>query len=265
MQNYPKISIVTASFNQARFVTQAIESVLKQNYPNFEHIIFDNCSSDGSVDIFKKYPHLIWASEPDNGQSEALNKGFRKATGEFIGWLNADDLYLPGCFFSMVKFFENFPKADIVYGDYKLIDQGGGLIKLRRELPFDLFMLKYLHVLCIPTAASFFRKGIFDSGNFLDVSYRYAMDYEFFLRLALQGCSFVHIPKDIAEFRWHIDSKSLKQKSAQKQEMECALLYHDSFLKRLHNPLLGLIRNSLMILARAKRVLLKLLSGHYFA
>lgn len=262
---YPKISIVTASYNQGEFIEEAVKSVINQNYPNFEHIIFDNCSTDGTVDILKKYTHLIWTSEPDNGQSDALNKGFRLATGEFIGWLNADDLYLQGCFYSIARFFENYPKSDIVYGDYRLIDKDGALIRLRKELPFDLFMLKYLHVLCIPTASSFFRRRVFEGGNFLNIYYRYAMDYDFLLRLALRGYKFAHILQVIADFRWHAGSKSLKQKSAQKEEMERALLIHDGFLKRFHNPALGYIRGFLMFVARAKRFLLKLLCGHYFA
>lgn len=264
-ESYPKISIVTASYNQAKFLEEAIKSVVKQDYPNFEHIIFDNCSTDGTIDILKKYPHLIWTSEPDVGQVDALNKGFKKSTGEFIGWLNTDDLYLPNCFYSIAKSFKNYPDADIVYGDYRLIDQNGILIKFRRELPFDLFMFKYLHLTYIPTTTSFFRRKIFDDGNFLNVEYQYTMEYEFFFRLALRGYHFRHIPQIMSDFRLHADSKTSKQSLRQREDMEHALLIHDKFLQRFQGPTLTFVRNFLMLMARGKRFLLKLLYGAYFA
>jgi len=183
MEKHPKISIITPSYNQGKYIREAIESVLVQNYPNFEHIIIDNRSTDTTLNILKEYSHLTWISEPDKGQSDALNKGFRIAEGELIGWLNADERYLPGCFFEVAEFFKKNKNVDILYGDYRWIDESGEVFQLRKELDFDLFMLKYLHVLYIPTVASFFHRKIFDEGNFLDVSDHYAMDYEFFLRL----------------------------------------------------------------------------------
>ncbi len=111
-QSYPKISIVTPSYNSAEFIEDCIQSVLKQNYPNFEHIIIDGGSTDGTVEILKKYPHLKWISEPDEGQSDALNKGFKKAEGDIIGWLNSDDVYLPGTFNKVADILSN-DKIDI--------------------------------------------------------------------------------------------------------------------------------------------------------
>ena len=102
----PKITIVTPSFNQGKFIDENIQSVLTQNYPNFEHIIIDGGSIDGTVDILKKYSHLKWVSEPDRGQASALNKGFRMATGDVIGWLNSDDSYLPGTFEVVARAFD---------------------------------------------------------------------------------------------------------------------------------------------------------------
>jgi len=102
----PKITIVTPSFNQGNFIDENIQSVLTQNYPNFEHIIIDGGSIDGTVDILKKYSHLKWVSEPDRGQASALNKGFRMATGDVIGWLNSDDSYLPGTFEVVARAFD---------------------------------------------------------------------------------------------------------------------------------------------------------------
>src|ERR1700755_1492305 len=93
-----KISIITPSYNQGRFIEDAILSVLSQGYPDFEHIVIDNCSTDNTLDVLKKYPHVKWVSEPDRGQSNALNKGFGLSTGDVLGWLNCDDFYLPGAF-----------------------------------------------------------------------------------------------------------------------------------------------------------------------
>lgn len=258
-----KISVVTPSWNQAIYLKDAVESVHQQSYKNVEHLVFDNCSTDGSVEILKSYPHLCAVIEPDKGQSDALNKGFKAASGDIIGWLNSDDRYLPGCFQTVVDFFNAHPECDIVYGDYRLIDGNGALISKRKELPFDLFMLKYLHVLCIPSTTVFFRRRIFEENNFLDVSYHYAMDYEYFLRLALKGYKFCYCPSYLADFRTYPESKSQRQTVVQLQEMEKALLHYDDSLRRLNAPLRGCVRRILMVLARSKRSALKFINGAY--
>ena len=259
-----KISIVTPSFNQGAFIESAIRSVASQGYPSFEHIIVDNCSTDETQEVLAKYPHLKVIREQDRGQSDALNKGFKIAIGDIIGWLNADDLYNPGCFQRVFQAFVKRPAHDVIYGDYRFVDVNGKLIRVRKELPFDMFMLKYLHVLYIPTTACFFRRRIFDEGNLLEISYHYAMDYEFFLRLALRGYKFEHIPLVLADFRWHADCKSRKETLEPKKEMERALLSHDKFLCRLRDPMRKLVRSLFMVTARAKRYVLKLLRGAYF-
>ena len=259
-----KISVVTASYNQGSFIEEAIESVHTQNSGAFEHIIQDNCSTDSTQEILKKHSHLRVITGPDKGQSDALNKGFKAVSGDIIGWLNADDKYLPGCFRAVVDFFENNPQCDIVYGDYRVIDKDGKVLKLRKEIPFDLFMLKYLHVLCIPSTASFFRKKIFDDGNFLDTRYQFAMDYEFFLRLALKGYQFRHIPVFLADFRTHGESKSFRHEILQRQEREQALLEQDKFWQSFQSPCKPFIRGGLLIAARLKRSLLKLIGGKFF-
>ena len=260
----PKISIVTPSFNQAKFIHEAVESVKDQGYSELEHIIVDNCSTDGTRDILKNYPSLKIVSEPDQGQSDALNKGFKKASGNIIGWLNADDRYLPGCLEAVTDFMAANPSCDVVYGNYRLIDEDGRVFKYRQELPFDLFMLKYLHFLCIPSTTTFFRRRIFEEGNFLDISYHYAMDYEFFLRLALKGYKFSYIPALLADFREHKDSKSQKQMMTAKQELETALLEHDQWLGQLKGPVRKSARMALMGAARLERCALKFINGAYF-
>lgn len=266
-----KISIVTPSLNQGRFIKDAILSVLEQDYPDFEHIVVDGGSEDETLEILKKYSSktdkLRWVSERDEGQSDALNKGFRMATGDIIGWLNADDRYLPGCFRKVAKFFEEHPEVDIVYGDYRFVDQAGNVIRLRKEIDFNLFILKYLHVLYIPSTATFFRRKIINEGNFLRVDYHYAMDYEFFLRLALNGYKFAHLSEYLADFRWHPESKSSKASRKQREEQERALAELDPFMRLLNK--FGILstptRLLLLIIARTVRTALKIHQGSYWA
>ncbi len=118
-----KISIVTPSYNQGQYIEDAIKSVLAQNYENFEHIIVDACSSDNTLTVLKKYPHLKWVSEPDEGQSDALNKGFEKASGDIIGWLNADDYFLPNAFLTFVKVSTVKSNIDFFYSNYLWVDK----------------------------------------------------------------------------------------------------------------------------------------------
>lgn len=263
-KHMPKISIVTPSCNQGEFIEKAIKSVLEQHYPNFEHIIIDNVSTDKTVDILKKYPHLKWVSKPDKGQSDALNKGFEIATGDIIGWLNTDEKYLPNCFFNIRNAFIEHPEGDIFYGDYRWVDEDDNIIQWRKELEFDLFMLKYLRMLHIHTAAAFFKKRVFEQGNYIDVRYQYAMDYDFLLRLALKKYKFIHINAYLSDFKWHKNSKSTLTSHKQFAESDEILLKYDNFLGPLH-PFARLIaRRFLMVLAHGKRCLLKFLLGHYF-
>jgi glycosyltransferase involved in cell wall biosynthesis len=256
-QTYPKISIVTPSYNQAKFLDDAIKSVIDQGYPNFEHIIFDNCSTDGTTELLKKYPHLIWISERDQGQSDALNKGLRRATGEFVGWLNADDRYLPDCFYSVTKTLQAHPECDILYGDYRWVDKNGDLIKLRREIDFDLFIFKYLHVTYIPSTATFFRRDIFKENNFLNTDYKLANDFELFLRLALKGYHFNHLGLFLADYRWHPESKSELNKNRQIKEKEKALFSHDKVMQKVFQPFRPSVRFLFMLAARLKRAYIK--------
>lgn len=262
---YPKISIITPSYNQGNFIEVAIQSVIEQNYPNFEHIILDNCSTDKTLEILQKYDnHLIWKSEPDKGQSDALNKGFSMATGDIVGWLNADDKYLPGCFHKIANCFAEYPESDIAYGDYRWVNEKGDVFQSRREIDFDQFILKYLHVLYIPSTSTFFKRRIFDEGNFLDDSFQYAMDYEFFLRLALKRYKFIHVHSYLADFRWHTENKSVVALKKQINEQEIALLRHDHLLQKVPSSVRSPFREMLKLMARGKRYLLKGMKGYYF-
>ena len=168
MNNTPLISVVTPSFNQGSFIGDALESVRLQNYKNHEHLVIDGMSTDGTVDLLRDHAtnnrrdNMLWISERDGGQSEALNKGFRRAKGEIIGWLNSDDRYRAGCFEHIVQAFEDNPEVDIFYGDYLMVDAVGKVLRIRREIEFNAFVLLYHRILYIPTTATFFRRRIFD-------------------------------------------------------------------------------------------------------
>ena len=122
MNNQTLVSIVTPSYNTGKYIRDTIESVLSQGYPNFEHIIYDGGSTDETIDILKEYPHLIWFSESDRGQSHAINKGLDKAKGDIIGWLNSDDYFLPGTFSKIMEVFINNPELDAIFGDINIVD-----------------------------------------------------------------------------------------------------------------------------------------------
>jgi glycosyltransferase involved in cell wall biosynthesis len=270
-RSYPKISIVTPSFNQGRYIEEALLSVKQQDYPAVEHIVLDGASTDGTVEILRRYSempgwgHLRWISEPDDGQSHALNKGFRMATGDIIGWLNSDDRYHPGCFRAVIDAFSEYPQADIIYGDYMWIDENDRILQLRREIAFNRFVLLYHRVLYIPTTSTFFRRRIFDERNLLDLGLQYAMDYEFFLRLTEKGYRFKHLPNLLADFRWHSQSKSRTRAHEQLQEHDRIVQMYSRILRGFHAGICRrLVLKGLQAAAASARYSEKLLRGYYF-
>ena len=271
MIDSPLISIVTPSFNQGCFIGEALASVRLQNYANWEHLVADGASTDDTVDILRTLTeeraqlNLSWVSERDSGQSQALNKGFRNAKGEIIGWLNSDDRYLPKCFEQVAKAFEENPEIDIIYGDYLIVDESGKPLQIRREIEFNEFILRYHHVLYIPTTATFFRRRVFDENNWLSESLQYAMDLEFFIRLSAQGYRFKHIPEVLAEFRLHPDSKTCSSSDKQRMEHQQVILATMPVLRGVNS--LRLKKAVLFLLwcvACGKRYSEKLLKGYYW-
>lgn len=265
-----KISVVTPSYNQAKFVEEALLSVKQQSYPAFEHIVIDGGSTDGTVDILRRYSsrpgweHLRWTSEPDNGQSDAVNRGLRAAAGDVVGWLNSDDRYRPECFRTIARAFEEYPNADVLYGDYTYIDETGRVWRIRREIEFNRFILLYLHMLYVPTPSSFFRRRIFDAGNWIDTKLHFAMDYEFILRLARNGRVFQHIPALVADFRIHPESKTGAHANKQREEHDAIGLMYSDLLRGISHPLLRrAVRGTLRLGARTLRFKEKFLRGYY--
>ncbi|HVF52683.1 MAG TPA: glycosyltransferase family 2 protein [Actinomycetota bacterium] len=203
----PVISIVTCSYNQARFLEATIRSVLAQDYPNVEYIIIDGGSTDGSVDLIRRYSDQLtyWISEPDGGQSDALNKGFRRCTGDLVGWQNSDDVYLPGAFSAAVDAFQRFD-ADVVFGNRLEIDRDGHRTGELRFTPFWLPGYRY-EGMSVMNQSAFWRRSLFEEIGYLDPSLHVAMDYDFFLRAALAGKRFSFVHAALGALRRHEDSK----------------------------------------------------------
>jgi glycosyltransferase involved in cell wall biosynthesis len=204
-----KISIITPSFNQAQYLEDTIQSVLKQKYKNYEHIIVDGASTDGTIEILKRYPHLKWISEKDSGQSEALNKGLRMATGDIIGIINSDDYYSRNAFNWVLRAVSLNKDARVFLGNCKFIYEGTrrNFVINNKDLTFD-DVIRYWDTWIPPTQpAIFFMRELIDEFGYFDCSLDKAMDYDLWLRFA-RVHKFHHIPKTLAVYRFHNESKS---------------------------------------------------------
>ena len=209
MLSQPLVSIITPSFNQASFLEQTLLSVLEQDYPNIEYWVIDGGSTDNSLEIIKKYePRLAgWVSEKDRGQADGVNKGFAKATGQIIGWLNSDDLYYPGAIAGAVEAFQQHPDASFVYSDVESIDENGTPFNLMRYGDWKLADLMTFKIIGQPGV--FMRRKVLEQAGYLDLSYNYLLDVHLWLRMAA-----VAEPQYIAGKIWsaariHSDAKNI--------------------------------------------------------
>jgi glycosyltransferase involved in cell wall biosynthesis len=271
MNDKPSFSIVTPSFNQRAFIGEALLSVKNQGYGNLEHLVIDGGSQDDTTAILHQYAkqkhwtHLHWVSDPDRGQSNALNKGFSRVSGDIVGWLNSDDRYRPGCFEYVAEVFARHPEVDVVSGDYTWIDESGRVSSVRREIEFSRFILLYHRVLYIPTTATFFRGRIFKEGNRLDERLHYAMDFEFFVLLATRGYRFKHVPAILADFRFQQGSKTCTASHKQLEELDSVMHLYSPVLRKIQIPASRRITTSVLrSCAGALRYSEKLLRGYYF-
>lgn len=210
--NLPLVTVVTPSFNQARFLSATMESVFNQTYPNIEYIVIDGGSTDGSPALIEKEAHRLayWVSEPDKGQTEAINKGFARANGDVLAWLNSDDTYEPEAVAQAVERLQQFPEAGLIYGEANFIDEHGAVIGRFPAAQTDYLRLRqgYVH---IPQQAAFWRADLWRQVGPLDESLYFAMDYYLWLRLA--NISRVqYFPNQLwANFRLHGDSKTIAE------------------------------------------------------
>jgi glycosyltransferase involved in cell wall biosynthesis len=205
----PKISIVTPSFSQGNYIEQTIQSILSQKYPNLDYFIQDGSSQDNTIALLKHYENqgLSWHSESDTGQAQAINRGFLHTTGELMGWLNSDDLLLPGALIYIANYFIQNPQIDVVYGNRLLIDEEGREIG-RWVLPgHNNKVLSWADY--IPQETLFWRRSIWDKiGGYIDESFQFAMDWDLLLRFRDEGAQFAHIPHFLGAFRIHKHQKT---------------------------------------------------------
>ena len=204
MTNLPLVSIITPSFNQAQFLEQTIQSVLGQDYPQIEYIIVDGGSTDGSVDMIKKYEGRLawWVSEQDQGQTDAINKGFAHSKGEVLAWINSDDTYNPRAVGQAVKYLMENPDVAMVYADCNFINEAGQVIGKFNSKQTDYRRLRegYVH---IPQQTMFFRAKYWQELGPLDPSFYFAMDYDLWTRIASKAPIKYLAGQTWANFRIH--------------------------------------------------------------
>lgn len=201
------VSIITPSYNQAKYLEQTLRSVLQQDYPFIEYIVIDGASTDGSVDIIKKYANKLayWISEKDSGQAEAINKGFARATGGIVAWLNSDDYYLPGAVSAAVKACDENPEAALVYGNMLAVDENGK--------PFNALTYKSLtleDLLCfqiIGQPAVFMRRSALQKTSGLNPDFHFLLDHLLWIQLAQHG-KILHVNQTWSAARYHPEAKN---------------------------------------------------------
>jgi len=210
LEKWPRISIVTPSFNQGRFIRDTIESILRQDYPNLEHIVVDGASTDDTLRILERYPHLRVISEPDSGQAEAINKGFRMATGEICGFLNSDDTLLPEALFCIAGAMAAGPGRDIVMGRCCFVDEEGNDIGIEHPSHFESHfrVLKVWKGHFIPQPAVFWHQSVWEKCGGMDENLGSQwIDYDLFCRFS-KWYNFEPLNRILATYRLHSHSKS---------------------------------------------------------
>ncbi|MDB5805461.1 MAG: Family 2 glycosyl transferase [Betaproteobacteria bacterium] len=253
----PRISLVTCSYQQGRYLDATMRSVLDQAYPDLEYIVIDGGSSDESAAVIRAHERELayWVSEPDRGQTDALIKGFNRAGGEIFGWLCSDDLLMPGALQKVADFFATHPQVAAVYGDALWIDAAGGYIRPKREMGFNRFVFLFDHNY-IAQPSMFWRRDLYERVRGLDRDFNLAMDADLWERFS-RHTQIAHLPEYLSCMRYYPEQKTRAMRP--QGRLEDARIRARSALARLPGatPLL-------QPLARLQRVLAKGLAGGYW-
>ena len=243
-EQYPKITIITPTYGQGQYIGQTIESVLDQNYPNLEYMILDGGSRDNTVDVIKKYEKYLsyWVSEPDKGQSDAINKGLQRATGEIINWLNSDDYYEPNCLHTVAEHFSD-DDTHIVCGRSNLFEEEGKVIRISPGT--DIYpnnLAKTIGWARIDQPETFFKKKALDKMGLVDASYHFVMDKEWWIRYLIHfGLDNIKkIDQELVNFRWHDASKTISQQDS--FMIETSSLYYNIAKSTGQEKIMNVIR-----------------------
>jgi glycosyltransferase involved in cell wall biosynthesis len=205
----PTISIVTPSFEQGHYLERTLYSVVNQNYPALEYVVQDGESTDDTIDVLRRYESSLshWASESDEGQGDAINRGFAHTSGEIMAYLNSDDLLLPGSLAYVARYFASHPDVDVIYGNRMMIDENDGHIGsqvLPRHDDHELTLLDF-----VPQETLFWRRSAWDAaGGKIDAGLRFAIDWDLLLRLRESGAKMVRVPRFLGAFRVHDEQKT---------------------------------------------------------
>ena len=226
-RDMPKISIITATYNQAEFIERTICSVLNQGYPSVEHIVIDGGSTDGTLSVLEKYDKDIsyWVSETDEGQTHAINKGLERATGDLIGFQNSDDIYLPGAFWRVAEAAKKNPKAGLIYGDFLHIDDKDNVLD-EQLLGAATFWVQVMLGPQVHNQAAFWRRSVSERLGLLDQTFVFDMDYEYFSRILYAGYRAVHVSEFLGAFRHHSAAKTSNLGDVSKKELQQVADYY---------------------------------------
>ncbi len=247
------ISIVTPSFNSVRTIRATLESVAGQNHSNVEHIVVDGGSTDGTLEIIKEYPRIIFVSEKDEGHYHAMDKGTRMASGEAVAILNADDCYRPGVLTAVASSFEQHPDWDGLFGDIVYVDGDGAEIFRREEAKFDAQIIRYGHNI-VNHQTLFLKRAVYlRLGGYRYREFKNCCDYEYVMRLIAAGCRIGHIPVHIVNYRYHDHGQSADLRVRANMAKESAAI------RKEYGVPGGWVGKSLTTYARIKRQIQKLL------
>jgi glycosyltransferase involved in cell wall biosynthesis len=267
--SYPVLSIVTPSYNQESFIEETIKSIISQEGDfNIDYVVVDGMSTDGSVEIIRKYDALLregkwpvkckginyrWVSEPDKGQSDAIEKGFRMAEGEILAYLNSDDVYLPDAFKKVVGFFGAHPSTLMIYGDSYYVDESGSVVGKYPTEPFNYDRLAVRNIICQQSA--FFKRKAYEDAGGVDTNLQYVMDYDLWIRMA-KKINVEYIEEYFSYFRLHEESKTMSPEQASafiRETLMATLKYYNwAPLNRVYGYINCLVRYKMPVLSTIK-------------